>query len=291
MFLTLILPQKPAYAQALPLDSVVAGDTTRHAIRLRDGSLLVGHIAAITADSVRVELQGGTSLTVARTSIDTVERFSAERMRNGEYWFENPHATRLLFSATAFPLKAGTGYYANSWLLFHTFASGLTDRISIGGGFSYIPGIAFTDNVFFLLPKVTLIDAPGAKLAVGALLGFLPFDNADDDGDESSSAGILYGVGSFGTQDSQISVGLGWGYAGGDVGDRPVVMVGIQNRLARRVAFISENWFFPISGESEGVVSAGLRFLGEGVSVDFALLRPTEGDFVLPWLGFAFRFR
>lgn len=287
MLIAGVLPGTSAQAQRVALDSVTVGDTALlHAVRIRDGSLLVGRIIALASDSVRMELRGGGALVLPRTAIVSVDQFGQERFREGEYWFENPHASRLLVSSTAFPLAAGTGYYANSWLLFHTFAAGLTDRFSIGGGFSYIPGIDLGDNLFYLLPKLTVIDEPRAKFALGGLLGILPLG-----GDNTHSIGFLYGVGSFGTADSHLSLGLGWGYAEGDFADRPLIMVGGQARGSRRVAFISENLFVPTDDTFEGAFSAGLRFLGEGVSVDLALVRPTDGDVVLPWLGFAFRFR
>ncbi|HSA57180.1 MAG TPA: hypothetical protein VLE53_15820 [Gemmatimonadaceae bacterium] len=281
-----------ARGQSVPLDSVAAADTSlRHAVRLHSGSVLLGRIVAITPDSVRIELEGGGSLAVPRAAVRNVDQFSAARLRNGRYWFENPHATRLLFSATAFPLGTGNGYYANTWLFFNTFATGLTDRVSVGVGFSLFPGADFSDNIFWVLPKVTVIDAPRAKVALGAFAGVLPVGgDGDGFGDRHTSAGILYGVGSTGSTDSNLSLGLGWGYVGAQLADRPIVMVGGQGRVLRRLALITENWFIPVDGRAEGIMSAGLRFLSEGVSADIAFVRPTDVPVYWPWVGIAFRF-
>ncbi len=237
--------------------------------------------------------QGGGLLggvTVARSAVASVAQFGAARIRNGEYWFENPHATRLLFSSTAFPLNRGEGYYSNTWLFLHTFAAGLTDRFTLGGGFTLIPGIDFGDNIFYLMPKYTVVDGPGSTVALGALVGFLPLGG--DQRDTPWTAGILYGVGTVGTRDSNLSLGLGWGYAGDELAPNPIVMVGGQGRVSRRVSLISENWFFPVNGGTEGLLSYGLRFLGEGMSVDLAWMSPLGGGAGIgfPWLGFAFKF-
>ena len=60
---------------------------------------------------------------------------------------------------------------------------------------------------------------------------------------------------------------------------------------AQRVSLdFAENWFYPINGETEGVVSYGLRFLGESLSVDLAWVSVLGSDISVPWLGFAIRF-
>jgi hypothetical protein len=286
--LGIVLAAAAAPAQRVAVDSVNVTDSTlRHLVRLRDGSNLVGRILEVRGDSVRVQMDAGT-MVVSRASITGITEFSADRFRNGEYWFENPHGTRLLLSATAIPLEQGTGYYANSWLIFHTFAVGLTDRFSLGGGAMWFPGVPLNETVMYLLPKYTIIDGPSARVAIGALAALLPFETIDDT--DAWMTGILYGVGTTGSRDNNLSMGLGWGYAGGDVAERPILMIGGQSRMGRRLSVISENWFIPVDSRTEGLLSFGLRFLGEGLSVDLAYLKPLEGDWWLPWLGFSFRF-
>lgn len=275
-----------AQAQRIPIDSVDLADTvSRHAVRLRDGSTLTGRITSITADSVRMRLSGG-EMALGKSAVVDVRVLDADRFRNGVYWFENPHATRLLFSSTAFPLDKGSGYYSNTWLALHTFATGVTDRFTLGGGLAWFPGVPLDETFYYLLPKYTVVNGRRSKLALGALVGLLPFGGSDD----RSSAGLLYAVGTTGTSDSNLSAGLGWGYAGDDLARNPVVMIGGQGRLSRRVSFISENWLFPIEGDTEGVYSYGLRFLGEGLTVDLAFFSLLGESTTLPWVGFAFRF-
>ena len=279
----------PLHAQQIPLDSVSVADTSlRHLIRLRDGSTVMGRITVVTADSVRVRLAQG-ELALARSGIAAVRQVPRTSLRNGEYWFENPHPTRLLFSSTAYPVEKGTGYYANAWLFFHTFAAGITDRFTLGGGATTIPGIALRDNPFYLLPKYTIVNRPRAQVALGALVGFLPFNT--DPGDEVTTAGLLYAVGTTGTRESNVSLGLAWGYANDEITSNPGVMLGGQGRISRRISLISENWFFSVDNEVEGAISYGLRFLGEKLSVDLAWVSVLgESGVGIPWLGFAFRF-
>lgn len=278
----------PVHAQRVSLDSVSVADTAvRHVVRLLDGSTLIGRITVVTADSIRLRLAQG-ELTLARSGVRMVRQVPSSALRNGEYWFENPHSTRLLFSSTAFPLEKGSGYYSNAWLFMHTFALGINDRFTLGGGGTSIPGVALTDNLFYLLPKYTVLNGERTKVALGALIGFFPFTRVND---EVTTGGLLYAVGTTGSRESNLSVGLAWGYAQDEVTTNPGLMIGGQARVGRRFSLISENWFMPIGGETEGVVSYGLRFLGENLSVDFAWVSLLgSGNFSVPWLGFAFRF-
>lgn len=279
-----------AKAQRSALDAAKVGDTTVvHVVRLRDGSTIVGRIVALTPDSVRMELRAG-AISFARSDVVGVREVSPTRMRGGQYWFENPHATRLLFSPTAFPLDRGEGYFSDIYLFFAGVQYGVSRQVSIGAGMSLFPASDFGDNLFYITPKVTVVDAPRVKMSLGGFLGWL--GAAADEG-ESGSLGIFYGVASTGTRDSNLSLGLGWGYVGGNVADTPVVMLGGQGRVSRRVSLISENWVVNTDGETEGVISYGFRFLGENLSVDLAFLNALNSEKYfpgIPFVGFAVRF-
>ena len=108
----------------------------------------------------------------------------------------------------------------------------------------------------------------GTKTAVA--VGALHFANIGDD-----NLGIGYGVLTHGTADSAVTVGLGYGYvAGEDGGGAPMIMVGGEHRVARRIKLITENYAF----RSGGLLSAGVRLLGERMSVDFGLVSPLAVD-------------
>ena len=275
-------------AQQVPIDSVnLADSTSRHAVRLRDGSTLTGRIVSVSADSVRLRLSSG-EMSLGRNAIVSVRSLSAERFRNGKYWFENPHATRLLLSSTAIPMEKGTGYYSNTWLVLHTFATGVTDRFTLGGGLAWYPGVGLDETFYYFMPKYTVVNQDRVKLAVGALASLIPQGGGASD--VPASIGVLYGVGTLGSRDSNLSLGAGWGYQGNDFGQNPLVMIGGQHRMSQRVSFISENWIVPLDGETEGLYSFGLRFLGEGITVDLAYASAIGESVWIPWLGFAFKF-
>lgn len=282
----------PLRAQRGTLEGLHLGDSTViHVLRLRDGSQLVGHVSRVSSDSVTIVLRAG-SITVARGDIREVRELPQSQMKNGDLWFSNPHSTRLLFSPTAFPLEKGTGYFSDIYLFFVSVQHGITERFSLGAGMSIFPGIKFGDNLVYLTPKLTVVDAPQLKLSLGGFLGAAGLASNEFD-NSGNSLGILYGVASTGTRESNLSLGLGWGYFGSQIADQPVVMVGAQGRVAKRLSLVTENWVVTSNRQTEGIMSYGARFLGERMSVDLAFLNSIKGEKFfpgLPFVGFAIRY-
>jgi hypothetical protein len=273
---------------------------TRQLVRIRDGSTVFGRVVSEDSASIRIETTGGV-LTLARGDVLSITNVRSSDMHSGEYWFPDPHRTRLLFAPTGRMLDQGEGYYMNTYLLFQSFAGGLTNAFTVGGGFSLLPGVDPTQWLYYVTPKVGVYRSSDFNVAVGAFAGLLPETSP-------SGFGVLYGVGTYGGPDGSVSAGAGFGYAGSSISDQPVFMIGGEQRVSRRVALISENYLFrsrsnrndvgcvpgPCPYQVHGVVSYGLRFLGEKMSVDFAFLNaPGEADWIfpgVPYLSFGVKF-
>jgi hypothetical protein len=279
----MMLPARAADAQ----DSLrVLADTTRvQVFRLSDGSVVAGRVVEMRGDSVVVRTQTG-QLTVARSAIRSVRERAASTMRTGEYWPEDPNATRLFFAPTGMMLQRGEGYFCDIWVFLLCLTAGVNDRITMGGGMSVVPGIDISDNVFYLTPKVGLVAAEKVHVALGAFTGWTGAVT-----DEANSFGILYGVSTFGAEDSNVSLGVGYAYYNDEIADAPLVLGGVKLRLSRGTALISENYVLP--GSEGGIVSLGLRFFNERIAGDVAFVRllGSGDDFTVPYVGLAVSFR
>jgi hypothetical protein len=214
---------------------------------------------------VRFETIGGI-IAVARTNVAELERVSPSSVQRGVYWAPDPNDTRLFFAPTGRMLVKGEGYFSDTYLLFLNFVGGVSSHFTMGGGFSIIPSPEPTNNVVYITPKVGVVQSPKLNVAVGVLAAFAGFEGIEE---KDRSLGIAYGVGTFGTPSSSITVGSGIAYSGNGFADRPVFMVGGAARASRRTALITENYFFP-SKDSGGLVSYGVRLMGEKLSVDLA---------------------
>ena len=281
------LAATPLQAQRIPLDSLSVTDSSLVCTMvLVDGSKLVGRITAVSADSIRFQ-SAAAMISLARSAVREVRLASASNMHNGELWPENPHATRLLFSPTAIPLRKGESYFSDFWIFLASAAIGVTDRFTLGAGMTLVPSSDFSKNVFYLLPKYTVVDRPTTKIAIGALMAHVPFDAGS-----SNSVGVLYGVGTLGGRENNVTLGAGWGYVGGTLSSTPVMTLGGQRRVGRRLALISENWFVPSRLSDGGIITYGVRILGDAIAVDLAFAnQPKDLIFPgIPLLGFAIRF-
>jgi hypothetical protein len=257
-------------------------------LTLQDGSELVGRITAITELEITFSTDLGV-LIIPKTKIREIKQIPQTSIKEGKYWFENPNATRLFFSPTALMLKKGQGYFSDYYIFFPGFSYGLTNNITIGGGMSLFPGISLGDQALFFTPKIGLATSKKTKIAAGALIISIPGEIGDDD---IPTIGVLYGVGTYGDPDGSITGGLGYGFAGNHLASKPVVMIGGEKRLSRRISFVSENWIFP--EVDNPIISYGLRFFGENMSVDLGFFTPTGEDYIfpgVPWVDFVFNFR
>ncbi len=252
-------------------------------ITTTDGSSNIGRITELREAEILFATELGT-ITIPVAKIKEIKEVPVASIKGGNYWFPNPNRTRLFFAPTARMLKKGEGYFQDIYIFFAGAAYGLSNNFTIGGAASLIPGAGIDEQVFYLTPKIGVKASGKIDLAAGALLIRIPFEDAPD-------LGIVYGVGTYGTADASVTLGLGYGFADSKVADKPVVMLGGESRISRRLALVSENWIVPRADHP--LVSYGVRFFGSEISVDLAFLNSLGGSNIfpgVPYVDFVFNF-
>jgi hypothetical protein len=273
------------HAAAAQTDTTAAAADTVYEIRLRDGSVLIGRVVADGGATLTVRTQAGVTLTLPREQIASIAPL-AGRLVNGDVWGEDPHATRLFFSPTARSIPQGEGYFGVYELFFPFVSYGVTDRFTVSAGTPIVPD--YIGQIFYVAPKYEAIRLPRASVAVGVLALFAPEEELD------GSAGLIYGVGTFGDLDNALTVGATVPFIAtsddSDIGNDPVFMLGGESRISRRTKLLSENYFVPDEG---ALISGGLRFFGERLSADFgigAALGGGENSCCVPLVNFVYSF-
>ena len=251
--LVIAAPATPSLAQE-GVAALTPGEEL-YEIRLTDGSVFFGRVSAVEDETIVLVTLGGTRLEVERSQI-RMARPAEGRIREGEFWREDPNSSRLFFTATGRTLQKGESYIGTYIIVLPFFAVGLTDRITIAAGAPVLFGQL---EPFYIAPKVQLLRTERANFSVGTLAFFF-----DDE-----IVGINYGVGTFGTPDKAVTLGLGFGFSGDEFSNQPVAMIGGELRTSRRIKLITENYFLP--GETGLLFSAGLRFIGERFSTDLGI--------------------
>ena len=289
-------------AQAQDADSS-AFTPVNATVLLKDGTQLRGLLLSESPVGIRIRTDNLGEMIVTRDKIERVEKNTDGIYRNGQYWFPNPHSTRYFFAPSALPLSKGEGYYQNAYIFVNSVSVGVTDHFTMGGGFVLNP--TFQDwQVVFLTPKISFPSQSNVTFSIGAI-GVGVFNRRYEydqqtgesrkNGFETNIAGIGYGTLTVGNAERNGSVGLGWGFANEDIGPAPVINLSYMTRVGRKLGLVTENWIIipRHSSDAAAVLSGGLRFFGEKMSVDLALLVPTAsgiGFVAIPYVDFVVLF-
>lgn len=251
-------------------------------IETTDGNVFIGTLISEDDEEVVLKTETLGEITIKRENIRKMELLDPDRQRDGAYWHKNPQSTRYFFAPNAIGLKKGKGYYQNTWILFNNVNYGISDNFSIGGGIVPLFLFGSVATPFWILPKVSVpLANNNIHLAAGAMIGGVIGE------DTGGGGGVLYGATTFGNTDRNLTAGIGYGYAGGDISNTPVLNISGITRVSQTVYLISENYMFP-GTDFNGLISFGARWAPENFAVDFALVRPLEeagGLIGIPWLG------
>ena len=268
-----VFAQEPTAGERRP----ETGATELYELVLKDGSRAFGTVEREDEREVVFRTYAGAILTAERQEIVSL-RIVKGRIQDGEFVRTDSHHTRLFFAPTARSLEKGQVSIGVFEFLAPFVQVGVTDRFSIGGGTPLVIGIDEDFRPFWITPKFQIHNGEDVQVAVGVLQMF----NLSGD-----SGGIAYGVGTFGNSDNAVTAGVGLGYSGDSTGG--VLMVGGERRVRRNLKLITENYIWQ---GGDGIVSGGIRFLGERLSADLALAVPIGvGEFIaVPVVNFVYVF-
>ncbi|OFW46956.1 MAG: hypothetical protein A3J29_09315 [Acidobacteria bacterium RIFCSPLOWO2_12_FULL_67_14b] len=279
--LVVALSSSPSPQQGPPPTVAIAvapaGDTQE--LTLKDGTRAIGRVETIEAGRFTFRTTSGAVMSVETDKVQSLGTVSG-RVVAGDFWPDDSNPTRLFFAPTGRALKRGESYLGVYEIMLPFVQYGITDRISVGAGTPLIFGSG-GDTPFWVTPKVQVLKAKSTEAA----LGVIHFINVGD-----ANLGIAYGVVTQGSADSAITVGAGYAYVrdeGSDDGSA-VVMFGGEHRVSRRLKLVTENYAF----DGGGILSGGVRFLGERLSVDLGLASPLGVDVFVafPVINFVWKF-
>lgn len=138
-----------------------------------------------------------------------------------------------------------------------------------------------SERPFWVTPKFKLHESATSSTA----LGVLHFFNID-----GVNFGVAYAATTLRSADDAATVGLGWAYVNENENNHGAVvaMLGGERRLSPRIKVITENYLF----NGGGILSGGIRFIGQSLSADLGLFAPIgAGDFLaLPIANFVWKF-
>jgi hypothetical protein len=271
--------------------SLTSSARAQEIVTLKDGTTLVGKIEKEQGGRITFRTEGGIVIEFFASDVKKIEHSSGETI-GGRYRHVDPNHTRLLWAPTARTLKAGSGYFADYYVLFPSLAYAVTNRFTFYGAMSIVPGVDLDKQVFFFAPKLGVVQKRNFALATGVMIVKIP--------EEDIVPGIIYGVNTWGNEDKGLTVGLGWGWAREEeewkTMDSPVIMIGGEHRISSGVKLLTENWWLPgIEDVREHpVLSLGIRFFGGHLAADLGFFHVVGADMegfpFIPWVDFVYNF-
>jgi hypothetical protein len=244
-----------------------------YSVELRTGTSFIGRLVAQRAGEFEFQTTDVGRITVQQANIKSMQPLTPDQAGRG--WEPVGNGTRLFFAPTARPLRKGEGYVQDIDIVFLGANYGITDNLSMGVLVPVIPGAGF--SVVALTPKVGFSVTEKFSAGGGVLFA----------SDFKSSGGIAYGVGTYGSADQNVTLGLGYLFAEGDVESSPVIVLGGAKRVSRRLSLLNETYFF--DGGLFGL--AGIRIAATRISGSLGLLYGTDVGGIYPaYLEVAYRF-
>lgn len=246
----------------------------RYVIETNDGGEHIGYILADDGREVKFQTENKGVIFIPKYTIKSMKPLKDENYKNGEYLFQNPHASRYFYTPTGYALEKGEGYVQTIWGFYYQLQYGITDNFSLGIGTTFI-GMPIT-----LTPKYTFDLKEKLKLSVGAQVGTLTW--LPITGLENPLMGIGYSTLTSGSKEHNVTLGVG--YASINIDGQSeggwAISAGGTTRLAKKISLVSEFWFLPESGVVFG--GPGVRVMRKkDNALDFGFwMIGYEGEFV-----------
>jgi len=262
-------------------------DTTLVNIETKDGNEFMGQIESEDEVKIVLKTEKLGSITINKVDIKKRENVAIQQIKKGKYWFPNPQSTRYFWSPNGYGLKKGEGYYQNIWVLWNQFAYGFTENFSVGAGI--IPTFLFgAPTPVFATVKFSIpVVKEKFNVAAGAIVGGVI-------GESESGIGLLYGLATIGSPDANVTLGMGYGFAGGEWAQAPMININGMFRVSSRGYIITENYILSAGGEGVILLSFGGRSIIKRAALDYGLFLPLSSDWdgfiAIPWLGFTLPF-
>ena len=229
----------PPTAPAVPTlaDPYLLGRTYR--VETTQGTVFTGRLISISLTALEFEARDLGNIKLDRSQIRSavLEGPAPVGVVSKSGYYDIGNGNRLFFAPTGRGLRKGEGTLQDVDVYLLGVNYGITDNFSLGGYLSIVPGLPIDDQLLVFTPKFSFPINDKVHLGAGLLYVRVPT------GDNSSvGAGIGYGALTYGSADDNLTVSLGYGFVEGDIGSTPILQVGGQKRVSRRISLISENY-------------------------------------------------
>lgn len=263
-------------------------DTNTYHLEITNGNTYKGKIIGDEESKIIFDTYELGIIKLDSSQIKEFYPVSVEKQKDGIYWLRNSQSSRYFFSPNGYGLKGGEAYYQNVWVLVNSLVIGIDKHISVGAGVVPLFFFGGGSTPIWLTAKFSF-PSENQNFAFGG--GFLAGTVA---GESDANFGIAYGIGTIGNENNNLSMGIGYGWAGGKWAKKPVINFNVMLRAGPRAYFISENYFIQIDKTPLVIISLGGRHIIKKAGLDYGLIFPINNEIdtfiAIPWLGITIPF-
>jgi hypothetical protein len=265
----------PASTTPATANEYLLGRTYR--VETVKGTTFTGTLVGLSLNGLEFDTQEVGHISLERDQVRRAELQGEAPGKAKSGYYDIGNGTRLYNAPTGRGLRKGEGTLLTTYLFFVGAEYGITNNFSVGATVSLIPGVPLSQQAFVLSPKFTAPISEKVHVGAGVVYANIPFDGSD-----SGGAGIGYGSLTYGGADDNLTLGIGYGFTSGEIGSTPVVQLGGQKRISRRISLVSENYIVADSRAGMGGLY-GIKFnwrrTSLGVAAAYAyLFSHTEQD-------------
>ncbi|MEM7160937.1 MAG: hypothetical protein AAF487_00725 [Bacteroidota bacterium] len=261
-FLILIIP-----ILGISQDTAEKNNGEKVIIEMSDGSKYIGYVQSVNDNHYVLKTKNG-DLKIRREFIRSIHTINYD----GKYIYANQHYTSYFFSPSSIPLEKKKSYYQNILVTLNSVNYGLSKKFSIGGGLDVLATIAARPT-WFINPKVGF--EVGDQLYTGASIIVA--------GADQNIVGISFASATYGSKESNLSLGLGYGFSDGELSNSPLFVASGTHRISNSIALMSENYFFINGFEGNNYFGVhGIRTISRNHNFDFGLIIIPSISFLIP---------
>ena len=277
-------PQLPPSTQVAPPTGpeLQLGHTYR--VETAQGTTFTGQLISISLTDAEFDSPEIGRISLPREQIRRAadQNPAAPGVRSRSSYFDIGNGSRLFFAPTGRGLRKGEGSLQSVNLFLAGVNYGITDNISMGGYITLLPGLGINNQLMALTPKVSFQVNEKWHAGLGAL--YLRIPDFGSNSDRAYGAGIVYGAGTYGSADDNVTVGAGYGFFEDEIGSTPIIQIGGQKRVSRRISLISENYI--IADKQAGMAGLyGLKInwtrLNLGIASMYAYAYPHDETYYI----------
>ncbi len=235
IFLGMFLAQSCAFGQVEEKNDSIP---ILYEIKTSDGNIHRGNITKESPSQITINRIDGMEIEIPKYVIV----YKKVAPKNSETTRATEHASRYLYSPSAFPIKKGEGYINLMYFSIVQAQYGLTDHFSIG-----ITSTAITMPTLINAKYSMQLDK-NIYASIGGQIGKLWFIDEE-------TLGIGFVNMTFGDKKENLSLNAGYGFYTGLDEQLPIFSACYAKETSSKVAVIAEFWaIFP---QSEGPIYAG----------------------------------